>query len=112
METIFLYSITQDIFHINSPSRNLFDSTFLFLLSFRCKVWIEKSERADLAEKISVHEDRVCEKHFDPSSFLNDYRNRLHQTAIPTLFLDPQPIQPNRPVPKLKPMHSLMPSVS
>lgn len=69
-----------------------------------------------MADKINVHEERVCELHFEPTAFLNDYRNRLHQTAIPTQYLDAPPAKPNptrnRPVPKLNPMHSVVSPVS
>lgn len=71
----------------------------------RCKMWIDKSGRPELAGKTAVYEDRVCEKHFEPSMFLNDYRNRLHTTAVPVLLLDPVPPPlpvVRRPVPKLK----------
>lgn len=57
----------------------------------RCKIWIEKSERPELFEKVNVHEERVCERHFEPQMFLNDYRNRLHQSAVPLLCLKDEP---------------------
>lgn len=34
-----------------------------------------------------MHEERVCERHFDDNMFVNDYHNRLHQTAVPVLYL-------------------------
>lgn len=83
----------------------------------RCKAWIAKSGRPELSEKLAVYEDRVCEKHFEPQMFLNDYRNRLQHSAVPVLFLDeesdpaPAPKVPiftsqqhQRPVPKLDAM--------
>lgn len=54
----------------------------------RCELWITKSGRPELSEKSAVYEDRVCEKHFEPHMFLNDYRNRLQPSAIPVLHLD------------------------
>lgn len=48
-------------------------------------MWIERSERPDLLEKTNVHEERVCERHFSGNMFLNEYRNRLHPSAVPTL---------------------------
>lgn len=40
-----------------------------------------------MGEKINLHEDRVCELHFETNMFLNAYRNRLQPTALPTLHL-------------------------
>lgn len=65
-------------------------------LFFRCKAWIAVSGRPELADKLNVYEDRVCEKHFEPRMFLNDYRNRLQNTAIPILCLDAPPPPPPR----------------
>lgn len=62
----------------------------------RCKAWIAVSGRPELADKLNVYEDRVCERHFEPSMFLNDYRNRLQNTAIPVLCLDAPPPPPPR----------------
>lgn len=91
--------------------------------NFRCKVWIEHSGRPELRDKLAVYEDRVCEKHFEPQMFLNDYRNRLQQSAVPILFLE-APVEPplpavtmtavpaaQRPVPKLQPMHHSPPKM-
>lgn len=91
-----------------------------YFVLFRCKAWIAKSGRPELSEKLAVYEDRVCEKHFEPQMFLNDYRNRLQHSAVPVLFLDeesdPAPApkystkvpsispQQQRPVPKLEAM--------
>ncbi len=41
----------------------------------------------------------MCEKHFEPNMFLNDYRNRLQNTAIPVLCLDAPPPPPRAPRP-------------
>lgn len=62
----------------------------------RCKAWIAVSGRPELADKLNVYEDRVCEKHFEPNMFLNDYRNRLQNTAVPVLCLEPPPPPPPR----------------
>lgn len=43
-------------------------------------------------DKINVHEERVCERHFVDSMFVNEYHNRLHQTAIPVLHLSEEPL--------------------
>lgn len=53
----------------------------------RCRIWIEKTNRYDLLEKPNVHEERICQLHFEPSAFINESRNRLHQTAYPMLYL-------------------------
>lgn len=34
-----------------------------------------------------MHEERICQLHFEPSVFINESRNRLHQSAFPTLHL-------------------------
>lgn len=57
---------------------------FFFNNSISCRIWIEHSGRPDLLEKVNVHEERVCERHFESHMFLNDYRNRLHATAVPS----------------------------
>lgn len=44
-----------------------------------------------------MHEERVCERHFDPSMFLNDFRNRLHQAAVPVIRLTNEPPMPELP---------------
>lgn len=61
----------------------------LFFLP-RCNIWIQSSGRPELADKTAVYEDRICELHFDESMFLNDYRNRLHQSAVPNPLLVPK----------------------
>lgn len=53
----------------------------------RCRIWIEKTNRYDLLEKANVHEERICQMHFEPSAFINESRNRLHQSAYPMLHL-------------------------
>lgn len=34
-----------------------------------------------------MHEERICQLHFEPSAFINESRNRLHQSAYPMLYL-------------------------
>lgn len=53
--------------------------------SISCRIWIERSGRPDLLDKVNVHEERVCERHFESNMFLNDYRNRLHASAVPSI---------------------------
>ena len=57
------------------------------LPKIRCKLWLEASERQDLLENWKEAEDfRLCQDHFEDSMFLNSLKNRLIQTAIPTIF--------------------------
>ncbi|XP_055303422.1 uncharacterized protein LOC129569050 [Sitodiplosis mosellana] len=62
----------------------------------RCQTWIEKTKRFDLLDKTNVHDERICQQHFEPLMFLNQSQNRLHQYAIPSLYLTskPPPVQP------------------
>lgn len=75
---------------------------FIFSLN-RCRTWIEKTQRFDLLGKSNVHDERICQQHFEPVMFLNDSQNRLQQYAIPTLYLS------NKPPPMLMPtLNSLL----
>lgn len=55
----------------------------LIISGRRCNMWIKSSGRPELADKTAVYEDRICQLHFDDAMFLNDYRNRLHTSAVP-----------------------------
>lgn len=61
----------------------------MLFIARRCNIWIKNSGRPELADKTAVYEDRICELHFDAAMFLNDYRNRLHQAAVPNPLLVP-----------------------
>lgn len=63
--------------------------------SNRCRIWIGKTQRFDLLDKANIHDERICQQHFDATMFLNESQNRLHQYAIPSLYLTtkPPPIQ-------------------
>lgn len=69
----------------------------------RCRIWIEKTQRFDLLSKTNVHDERICQQHFEPEMFLNESQNRLQQYAIPTLFLASKP----PPIFMLQPMESI-----
>lgn len=53
----------------------------------RCKIWLEKTRRFDLLTKSNVHDERLCQQHFEATMFVNGSKNRLQPYAIPTLFL-------------------------
>ncbi|XP_031625074.1 uncharacterized protein LOC116341881 [Contarinia nasturtii] len=63
----------------------------------RCRTWIEKTKRFDLLDKINIHDERICQQHFEAVMFLNESQNRLQQYAIPSLYLTTKPpqIQPH-----------------
>lgn len=50
-------------------------------------------DRIDLMGKMNIHEERICQLHFESSMFTNEFRNRLHQSAVPTLYLTCKPPQ-------------------
>ena len=55
----------------------------------RSNVWAAKCRREDLLEKDVLHRyrnNRLCEKHFGPESFLDDTKRNLSRYAIPTVF--------------------------
>lgn len=83
-----------DLFH--RLKLNRFFSHFKCYQLNRCRTWIEKTKRFDLLDKTNVHDERICQQHFEPLMFLNESQNRLQQYAIPTLYLTnkPPPIQP------------------
>ena len=61
----------------------------LFFSVIRSNVWAAKCRREDLLEKDVLHRyrnNRLCEKHFAPESFLDDTTKHLCQHAIPTVF--------------------------
>ena len=45
-----------------------------------------------------------CADHFEPSMFMNDKRNRLIKTAVPTLFVNKNTLKPGK---KLEKMHTM-----
>lgn len=56
---------------------------------FRCAYWVEKCEAKYLptTDLDVLHKTlKLCSIHFEDSMFLNTLKNRLKQTAIPTLF--------------------------
>ena len=59
------------------------------VLSFSSKLWAINSGREDLLKKDSIYlynNCKLCAKHFDHSCFRNYRKNRLHETAVPTIF--------------------------
>lgn len=56
----------------------------------RCKIWVEKTRRFDLLNKTNVHDERICQQHFEANMFLNGAKNRLQPYAVPTLLLSAQ----------------------
>lgn len=70
--------------------------SLFFMVKYRCRTWIANTKRFDLLDKINVHDERICQQHFEPIMFLNESQNRLQQYAVPSLFLTskPPPVQP------------------
>ncbi|CAG9826859.1 unnamed protein product [Diabrotica balteata] len=54
----------------------------------RAKIWLMACGREDLLDKAErLHTShRLCGTHFDNKMFLNDMRNRLQPSAVPTNF--------------------------
>lgn len=70
----------------------------MFLNNFCSKQWVENCRRNDLSCKdtVTLYKNyRLGVKHFEDSCFRNFMENRLHDTAIPTIF-------PSRPSVKRK----------
>jgi hypothetical protein len=60
----------------------------------RAKRWAINIRREDLVDKSPEYLNRncyVCGEHFEGPMFLNDLRNRLHHTAVPTIVDVPNP---------------------
>jgi len=56
---------------------------------FSSKLWVLNSGREDLLEKDSTYlykNCKLCANHFEDSCFRNHKKNRLHETAVPTIF--------------------------
>jgi hypothetical protein len=52
-------------------------------------LWASNSAREDLLSKDSIYlykNCKLCAKHFEDSCFKNYKKNRLHETAVPTIF--------------------------
>lgn len=54
----------------------------------RCRHWLEFCGREDLYKlsKKQLLQRMVCSKHFLPQDFLTEYLDRLHSTAIPSVY--------------------------
>lgn len=64
-------------------------NTITMVFCFSSKSWAFNSGREDLLEKDSIYlykNCRLCAKHFEDSCFKNYKKNRLHESAVPTLF--------------------------
>lgn len=85
--TIFLMLLLPDRRQVDFLFANQIVNGLRFSYFTRCRIWIEKTNRYDLLEKTNVHEERICQLHFEPSAFINESRNRLHQSAYPMLYL-------------------------
>jgi len=60
----------------------------LLLASYRATRWAINIRREDLVKKSPEYLNkncRICSEHFESVMFLNDLKNRLQPTAIPTL---------------------------
>jgi len=59
-----------------------------FVLFFRAKRWAINLRREDLVNREPEYMNKnctVCSEHFEDIMFLNDLRNRLQPTAVPTI---------------------------
>ncbi|XP_032682053.1 uncharacterized protein LOC116849224 [Odontomachus brunneus] len=54
----------------------------------RCRQWLEFCGREDLYKlsKRQLLQRMVCSKHFEQNDFLTEYLDRLHSTAVPTIY--------------------------
>lgn len=54
----------------------------------RCHQWLEFCGREDLYKlsKRQLLQRMVCSKHFEQNDFLTEYLDRLHSTAVPTIY--------------------------
>ena len=63
--------------------------TFYISDNYRSKQWVINCHREDLLTKDATDlykNCKLCAKHFSDSCFHSTLKNRLHDTAVPTLF--------------------------